>query len=483
MAFLDWLLGVPPKIEDDELRTRLFDAVTSGDQATLERLCDDYKNQILDAFPGWKKVPDEQRSDPNLVMRYGHALVSLARHLAEVGEPEPVQSLMGTREENPLQQWQEQLEKARELMEKMEYREAQEMLAKLVLAVQGLRGSGVDAYLPSTFGMLGECCFQLGEAERALGPVTDAAKLCEQQGDADNQVGYLMNLVEIHRWRGKPEEAAACAETIADLAKLRGHLEDAERWAQRARVIRAGEPLVRLLVVMDGRPYEVDDLPAQLSRSVQFVFERNRIALRPAMTEVQKGEQLASEAKFEAAIEAFRAAGTMDPFDPQPPYLEGLTHLHVNKPTDAVAAYERAQQLGPGWFHVGTQLWVARQMALGRLTMEDFLALREVEDGGRPPGEKAAIARDAVGRAPRFAPLWLALADQLLALERVDEAHQALRAGLGCAAEPDVTSRLRVRLALSLPDVSERRELLKAAQQPGGNLVATAMARISMRAG
>lgn len=481
MGLLDWLRGAP-NLDDDTLRQQLFEAAGRGDDKELARLSKAYEHQILDAFASWRKVPEAVRDDMGAVQRWVHGLTAVARYFSEeLSQPDLIVSMQGSKDENPLLQWQKILEDSQNLMNEGKYLEASEKLAKIVLQVKGLRGSGVDQYLPVTFGMLGECCFQLGDAERAIAPIGDAVALCEQLGEKEGLLASLSNLYEVHRWRGDGPAAADAAEKLAAVLDAQERAEEAERYRKLATVVRGGEPLVRVIGVIENRPMEVDEMKPQPNERVQFVFERNRVALRPCTAEVQKGERLASSGQLEEGLAVFRAAQKLDPHDPQPHYLEGLTLLHLQRYQEAIEATDRVEKLAPGWFHSRAQGWIARELAAGRVTHDTFLRLRELEDGEAPPEQKGALAEDTLKQAPEVAAVYLALGNAFLALRRIDEARAAFKAGLTKNPEPDVASRLKLRLALSGAPDAEGLKLLDEAAAPGGNLVAAAMAKIARR--
>lgn len=124
---------------------------------------------------------------------------------------------------------------------------------------------------------------------------------------------------------------------------------------------------------------------------------------------------------------------------------------------------------------------MAKELAAGRVSHDTFLRLRELEDGESPPDQKVALAMDTIKIAPQVAAVHLALGNALLNLQRVDEARAAFRQGLAQNPEPDVASRLRLRLALTGAPDAEGLKMLEAANDPQGNLVAAAMAAVARR--
>ncbi len=485
MGLFDFLFGrrEQPIPDAGQLRQALFEAAQAGDARRLERLCRANRAAVAEHFPGWQKVPPVMRDDPQALQAYMQGLVAVAQTFADrLGSPELLQRLIGSPQDNPLVRWQEGLGRAQALMAELRYGDARQLLSDLLIDARGLRGSGVDAYRPVTLGQLGECYFQAREAEKAVGPWEQALDLCARQGDAAGVTAYLGNLYEAHRYLGQAEPAAAYAGRLADAFERQGQADEARRYRRQAEVVRAGEPLNRVVAVVEGRRYELDEVRPVENQHVQFVFERNRITLRPATAATERGEQLGSAGRYDEALEAFRAAAAADPFDPHARYQEGLSLLHLQRYADAVEAYEATEELAPGWFHCRADLWLARQLALGDIGHETFLALHLLEDGGLPPAEQADLAAQALGRTPDLAPLHLLHGQGLSRLGRTDEAQAAYRRGLASGPEPDTKARLLVELGILVADPAERTQLLREAQAAGGNLVAAASATLALQA-
>ena len=476
--------GQPPPIDDpDQLREQLSAAALAGDRARLAALCRQHQGMIAANFAAWKQVPQAVRGDPAQVQRYVQDLIAVAQFFADsLGRPELLQGLMGPSETNPILRWQDRLQQAGALMEELRYADAVALLTDLLIDVRDLQGSAVERLLPITHGRLGECYFQGGEAAKAVPPTENALRLCEQHGDAEGVKAYLENLYEIHRYLGQAEPAAAAGERLADVLARQGQAAEAERRRKQARLVRAGEPLNRVVAVIEGRRLELDEVPRPEGR-IQFHFERNRLTLRPAEKHTERGEQLANRGQFEEALAAFREAAAADRFAPHPHYLAGLTLLHIERYGQAVEAYEATEERAPGWFSCRADLWLARQLALGRLDHRAFLAVRALEDGPEPPADKVRLAETALGLFPDLAPLHLFRGKGLAALRRAEEARAAYRKGLACGDEPDVRTRLLVQLAVIEPDGAEKTRLLEEARDLKGHLVSHATAVLMLRAG
>jgi tetratricopeptide (TPR) repeat protein len=484
VGFFDFIFGRPtPVVADPELLKRLlFDAVKAGDQRKLAGLCRGNEETIRTHFPQWRKVPEPLLGQSAEVQRYVQALLTVAQHFADrLGKPDLLQLLLGNQQSNPLHQWHDRLESARKLMAELRYPEAIQALSDLLIDFRGLQGSGVDRFLPITFGRLGECYFDTGQAEKAIGPFAQALKLCEQHGDTEGIGAYRSNLYEAHRYLEQREAAAQFAERLADFHARQGRDKDAERFRSQASLVRAGEPKNRVVAVVDGHRHELSNVPPIKEGRLQFVFERDRITLRPATVQTQRGEELAKQGKYDEALGLFRAAAQADRFDPHSRYLQGLTLLHLERYTEAVECYESVEELAPGWFRCRADLWLAQELAMGRLDQEVFTSLLLLEDGPAPPAEKLKLAEAMLPRMPKLAVLHLQYGQALARLGRRTDAATAYLKGLSSGDEPDTKTRLLVELALVSDSPTEKIRLLQEARQLNGNLVAAATAAVILR--
>jgi hypothetical protein len=74
-------------------------------------------------------------------------------------------------------------------------------------------------------------------------------------------VAYLGNLYEAHRYQGQAALAAADAGRLADALDQQGRADEARCCRRLAEIVRAGEPLNRVVAVVEGRRYELDEVP------------------------------------------------------------------------------------------------------------------------------------------------------------------------------------------------------------------------------
>jgi tetratricopeptide (TPR) repeat protein len=485
MGFFDFLFG-PRELEipdPERLRAALFDAAAAGDRRRLEKFCRANRQAVLDNFAVWRKPPDALQGDKAGMQRYIHGLVSVAELFASrLGAPELFQRLTGAGQDNPLVRWQEQLARARKLMAELAYAEARDLLTDVLIDVRQLKGTGVDAYLPVTQGLLGECYVQTREAEKGLPHLEQALSLCKEHGDSAGILTYLNNLYEAHRYLGRAKSAADYARRLAEALENEGRGAEAIRYHRQEQIVRAGEPLNRVLAVVDGTTREVDEVDEVQGKRIQFIFQRNRPTLRPAVELARRGEEQGRQGRNDEALVLFRDAGRADPFDPHARFLAGFSLLHLGRPAEAVECFQAAEELAPAWFQCRTDLWLAQQMAVGKLGQETFLALAALQDGPQSPEENVRLADMVLARTPALAPAHLLRGKNLARLGRDEEARSAYQAGLACAAEPDVKTRLLVELGVASQE-PERTALLREAVSLGGNLVAAATAGLALRVG
>jgi tetratricopeptide (TPR) repeat protein len=416
---------------------------------------------------------------PDKLAWYAPGLITVAQHFAEKrGHPELLESMSGPPEGNPLVQWQRALVEVEPVMAERRYDEAAARLRATLEDVKGLKGSGADSYLPITYGRLGECLFQSGDAEAARVPMEQALTLCESSGDGDGAIAYLGNLYELHRYRG---DAGAAADSLERLAATLDRLDrkaEAARHRRQAIIVRAGEPLCRVIVEIDGQTMEISDAPRPQGR-VRLIYQRNRIALHRCSDAVAAGVQAAERGELEAALGCFARATAADVFDPWPRYHAGLALLELRRYDDALLSYQATEAVAPGWYHCRSDCWFADRLAAKAIDHDTFSGVRLLADGGLSPPQAEALA-NAVLQRGELGLVRLLLGDALSALGRPAEAVEAYQRGLAIAEEPDVRTRLLVALGSKTTDPVERMRWLHEGIELAGNLMSAAVARLML---
>jgi tetratricopeptide (TPR) repeat protein len=480
MGLFDRWFGAKKLANPNALREALFAAVASGDAKGLSELCVQHEAAILEGFALWRKVPEEIRADPSQLPAYAQGLLSVARHMANAGHPELLAQLMPPVAANPITRYERVLEQARALMTELRFDAALEQLTELIAGLEKVQGTAVDRYLPIARGFVSECQFHSGNAEAAVAPACLALADCERVGDAEGAVTYQRNLFEIHRYLAQAERAAHYAELLASSLEASGDVEEARWYRTQAGIVRTGEPLNRVIAMLGDSRHELDSVPPEHAGKITFVFQRNRMTLRPASAAVDRARVLGGEGKYLEALGELERAAKLDPFDPEASYLAGLSLLHLERYAEAVESYSRCEDLAPGWFHVHADRWLAERLAHGKLAHATFLLHLELTDGSVSPERKLQLASQVLGAAGSLAPFHLERGKAFAALGRQPEAIQAFRDGLDHESDSGTRTRLLVELG-SRVSGPERIQNLEAAVGLNGDLVAAAMARVMLQ--
>lgn len=358
-------------------------------------------------------------------------------------------------------------------MAKLRYAEAEAELTEQLEQVEKLSSSDALSMQAMTLGRQGECRFNMGRAEQALADFQRAEQLSVRAGDVEGERSNLRNQLEALRWAGRHAEAAPVAVRLASLLRNAGREDDADRLQARASWFQRGEPLLRALLEVDGRVHELDALPAKLKASkVRVLFERNRLTLRPCEALTNEGRRLGSAGNLTGAREHFLRAAEADQFDPGAHYEAAFTSLLLGEPGAAVDSYTRAEALAPGWFHVRADLWLAHEVLAGRVDAGVAGAVLTV-DAITDRLERERIAQALTTKVPTLPHAWLALSE---AATSSSTALTAAQRGLECAVEPDIRSRLLLKIATA-GDTIDHRLLAQLLTLEPGNLVSQAMAR------
>jgi len=463
-------------LSPDALREALFNAVDEGDLDRLSALCEQHEQAICDAFPGWHTVPEPHRAGPGMRW-YIQGITSVAQHMAAMrGRPELFAALTSVPEDTQglLQRLEQALADIDALAAEGRYSDA-EQKARAALAEASGHKSGHQAMLT---GRLGECLFHTGRVAEARVPFEETLGLCEESGDDQGALAALFSLFEVHRYLGETEQAAARADRIAGVLDRLGDADEARAFRRRAARVRAGEPRCRVVAIVNDKPAELDEIGG-LEGSVQFIYERNRPELRTSSIATEEGERFGVARDFVRALEAFRRGAFADRFSPSPVYQAGVTCLFMGRAAEAAELFRKTEELAPGWFRCRAYRFLAERIAAGAVDPSVFALLSELDQPGKDPADKVRRARQALEKTD-LGLLHLALGDALAAERKPLEARAAYRRGLDIAEEPDVRTLLLVKLGNLVDDPAERVRLYQEAVALDGNLLFSAIARLSL---
>ncbi len=459
-----------PVKESDKTREQLFLLAERGLQVELAELCRQKKAEIAEEFAGWLEMPPKTRSQPKLAQKYAQGLLVVAEKMALLGDDRPLDLLSDGKPSS----WRSALRQANELMTELRFAEAVKILEPYL--VTGYHGSqeGADQYQGITVSKLGECEFQLGHFDKADAHLRKALALCESQKDWPNVYANLNHLYELERYRGKADVAQKHALQLAQVLRAQG--QDRAHADYRARTAEA--PPVRVVASLNGVQMEMDELPLDATQA-RFFQARNRPTLVLAAALTAEGRRAFEQGNHASALDSFSKAAQLDAYDPDCRYLAALCLLHLKRYAEASASYKQLERLAPGWSQVRHDIWLAQELAAGRLNHESWLLELEFLHGAVPPLERVL---QALNLYPKYAPLLLAHGRVLKVSGEEAEANKAYQKALALAENEDLKSRILLAASQVVPQAELRKQILGhllSLKLP--NLTAAATARYLLR--
>ncbi len=480
MGFFSNFFGKSPSTPDQVLAA-LIAAASAQNEARIQKLCAAHRDLILTSFPAWSKIPPELQKDDAQAQLQIKALIAIAQTFQQkFNDPSLLNRLLGTPADNPLLKWQEDLTLAQTQMQDLEFSQAKETLTNLLIDSRQLTGPAKDELLPVTHGALASCLFQLSRIDDAQHQFKTAQSLCQQQNDTEGFLTYSESLFELFRYAGDSKAASDAADELSKHLNRGNQIHRAERFKTRAQIIRNGEPLCRIILSVNEKQLELSQV-GKIHGNVRFLFERNRLTLQLAQHQNQLGGQLGSQMKSEEALTHFAQAAKIDPFDPVCHYDAGLTHTILGNFNQAITEYEITQTLAPGWFNINFDLWLAEQLASGRLPHQAFMAHLLLDNKSLPPEEVIKQAKNAVDQFPDVPFLRFDLGIIFAQSGDASSALAQLEKALTLDPEPDIHTRLLMQSAALLEPGQLRTQLLTQAVELNGNLLAAAMAQVTLK--
>jgi tetratricopeptide (TPR) repeat protein len=472
MKWLDKLRRKPsvePKTSK-ELFDALAEAIEREDGRRFEALCRQHTDRIVESFPSWQKPGDALGNDPDTIQAHIQVLGHTAQYLANALErPEPWNMLTGGGD-NPFVRWQRMQQEIMQRVRAFDPAGAVELARALLEDLEGFTGSGRNEQEELARGLLGQLLRQSGRPDQAEPHLRWTLERCRANGDAEAVGLYLRELHEADRDRGHPSRWLL---ELAAHAEQQGAPEEAARYRHLHARFPEGEPLLRMVVVIDGRHWELDQIgPDTLSIGTRadVLFERNRLTLAAASGWIARGREHGQRGAHEEAIACFVAAAEADPHDPESRYLHAFSFMHLDRPELALPLYDEVERLAPGWFHSRTWRSLAQRMLEGTLPHDAVIVIDALQDGGLNAEQQLQVASQAITRWPRVPELFLYRGYALEELGR--EAKGAWMAGLEvCEDVPSTRSRLLLALG-------RLREVLEI---EGANLMAVSAAILQLR--
>lgn len=325
-------------------------------------------------------------------------------------------------------------------------------------AEQTLRGATGAEHLA----MLAECQFHTGRAADALASARRALEsACEELRPV-----LWGTIYEACRYLGDAFGAAAACDELAVTQPT---------YRRQAELVRRGEPLLRVVANIEGKRFEIDEVLQGVAGGVRFMFERNRLALRPVADRLRKSEETLHTSDFDpdAHETVCRSLLGLCAYDPAPRYALGLALAHRGRWDEAEKWFEETERLAPGWFHVRS----ARHL----VTTGDqqlFLHWHALAEAPLPDTLRLPLAEQAIKEWADCAYLHHLHGKELQARGQQAAAERAYRRGLELPGTDDLRTRLYTGLAATVTDQEESPILLKQAVALGADLPAAALARI-----
>lgn len=481
MGFLDFLGFGTKRLAQGELLEALLQMRKRGDSRQFAKLCLNHVDVIAAAIPQWKKPPEHVASNPQRLEEYIQTVGMAGQLLRDSGHPELWDALVGAPEKNPITIWENKLKEATALNNTLQHEEAAELLVNHLIDTRALRGNTVNHLQALSQGSLGHIRFAAGKVDLALGHYEQALRLCREQNDQEGIRVYLGNLYESQRFLGQKVPAADYADALGHAWAAAGNHALAHRFTKLSQIVRAGEPLLRVVVHDDGKVAELDEVEFVGTKKLELHFWRNRPSLPGATKRIERGKELAGKRQYDEALNLFHEAASIDPHEPDAHYQAGMVRCEQQLYSQAVEEFEACEDLAPGWYFCRSDLWIARRLALGAIPHEVFLGLRFLQDGPKQPKEQMDLAlrmRPSVREIPLFALLFGTLLEEA---GKKKEALEVWRTALEGEVEPDAQTRLLVALSAVEEDATRRRQLLRAAVELNGNLIASAGAMLSLK--
>lgn len=316
----------------------------------------------------------------------------------------------------------------------------------------------------------------------SLEPTLKGIEYSKSDNDDEGVITGLVNLYEIYRYSSKTKEAIDVCNQLCELFSKLKDDKSYHNYMKQIEILQKGEPLNRVVAVVDGKNYELEDIinkkVAVKNVQVEFHFLRNRLTLPSAKYLINIAKNLQANGEYSSAVFNLQSAITKDQYAPEPWYQLGVCYLHLERSDDALDAFKKAAELAPGWFDVNFYIWVAESMKAAKFNLEAFKVMYVLEHGQLNPGQKITICERVLksGTKLPYILLHLGLAYQQTP-GKLDMAESAFRGALLLTDDLDIDTKTRVlfNLGATVPTVEEKNNVFEQATKVNGNLTAAAM--------
>ena len=424
MGISDWVRPRPTSPGPQDLLPVLIDRFERKDYPGLMRLINDNADRIRTEFKSWTKVPRAVSQDPAALNRYVTTLFNIASLFEKSGDPSLKECLGGSGPVNPLNKWNEAIERAGQLTDGGGAAQAVTLLREILDQMRGATGTGIDHFRPRVLGRLGAALAKVGDTPEAIRVTREALELCRQSGDEEGVRVYTSNLDAIGSYE------------IADAAGQ-----------HRYRVVFTGP---------EGRTLTPDELPGPTGHVKWEIRDSGKIDPEARRLH-DEGRAAGANGDHDAAIALFTQAAARDPVWPYPIYDRAFAHLLKKEFEAALADYRKVLELAPGgFFMASTAADMLTREASGEFPGGLYAAFSMLEH--MPREQQLDIARQLVEQFPSHAPAW-----ELHAQSLVDPAArlEAIERGLAARPDPETRGSLLIQKAVALNALGEHQRALE----------------------
>ena len=171
-----------------------------------------------------------------------------------------------------------------------------------------------------------------------------------------------------------------------------------------------------------------------------------------------EARQFGQAGKYDSAISKLQQAIQLQPDWPYPPYDLAFTYLLKGDFDNALAFYQKTDQLAPdGFFTSKTALYTLQGEKAGRFPKGLYAKYMTIE-WESDELKKLAIAKELLSAAPEFAPAW----KEVAVLSNVkDEKEKALEQGLANNPDAETKGILLINKAIVLNEGGKKNEATK----------------------
>jgi len=403
----------------DDLRKALFDAIERQDSSAMMALINENSDTIHAQFQSWARAPESIRKDPTAIDRYVRALIVIASLFEQSGDPSLKEILTGRDGDNPIVQWQKDMERVDALIEHGQAANAIPILRAMLEAVNELSGAGADGMRARTLGRLGHALSETGQKSEAIRVTRDALEICRVAGDEEGVNAYQANLTALSGY------------------------EVAERDSRRGRI-------TVVFTDSEGRTPSPEELP-RARRTIRWGIRFDGRINPEAERLHEEGRAAGAKGEFDRAIALLTQASELNPDWPYPIYDRAFSHLLKQEFELARVDYRKVLELSPkGFFMAAQTLDMLEREAAGEFPEGLSIGLATLPD--MPEEQRRSIADQLVQKFPSCPAGWQAHAnfvnDSAPRLEAIDH-------GLAARPDPDTRGFLLVNKALVLANLGK----------------------------